>query len=327
MNNESIHMWNYCCHCKAWPIKGNRFHCEVCAEGPDNDLCEACYEAYTQGRVIHHIAVDNNGENDDGNHSFILKTGVSESIYAKWIKKHGATQSAIEPSIQAKRFVVRPVFTAGKMCAIGAYAFAVRSPERPNNPILLTALHVMDQIIKSAGIDCKENNKNSPGDKLAMLINDIQIYNPFVKNWMVAPLGEAGPMIVLPEARLCEEEPYSYRDIAAFKLNGKETCGNCMLANEMPSEGDPVWIFTGVENSWDSKLYGAIITKSDESCMVYEIKSTKGIPKHFSGSPIINKQGEVVGIAIGMGKFEGRTFGHANSVYSIRNHLVTANII
>jgi S1-C subfamily serine protease len=48
------------------------------------------------------------------------------------------------------------------------------------------------------------------------------------------------------------------------------------------------------------------------------------MPKYSSGAPILDEDGCVVGINTGLGRFEGREFGHANPVSSIRAHLAEA---
>src|SRR5919201_3732442 len=40
--SELIHIWYRCHNCGMQPIVGQRFECQTCPSGPDNDLCEKC---------------------------------------------------------------------------------------------------------------------------------------------------------------------------------------------------------------------------------------------------------------------------------------------
>ena len=52
-----------------------------------------------------------------------------------------------------------------------------------------------------------------------------------------------------------------------------------------------------------------------------------GLTGQMHGLTLLDKNGEVVGINVGAGRFKGERFGHANHVENIRRHLSTCKDI
>jgi len=219
--------------------------------------------------------------------------------------------------------VVRPLFTSGLDSVIGGYAFAVRV-EGSQKPVLLTALHVMDEMIKQKGIDCSDANKGYTGRELPSVISEVGVYDVFAPNWMLEPLGSAGSMLVLPDARTHDEEPYSYRDIAAFWIVDTGRLNPVPLAPQAPRVGDPVWQVAQSARKKGKELFKAVVVEATDRSMVFKFENHEEELKYTSGSPFVNKEGEVVGISVGGGVFKGQKLGHANHVENIRKHLESA---
>jgi hypothetical protein len=319
-NETNVHVWYHCHSCEAAPIVGKRYQCDSCPAGPDNDLCEPCYQKYLQGKVKHPMedSLASSAEDIKG-HRFSIHEGKPISLYSDWLEvKHPAVPA---PSIPYP-FVVRPIFTAGMDSTFGSYAFAVKH-EGFSQPILLTALHVMDQLIKQKGIDCSPDNQNYTGNELPSIITEVSIFNACAATWMTAPLGTAGPMLVLPNAGTGDEEPFSDRDIAAFKIPNPGELNAPPLALESPQKGDAVWQVARSEQP-RQKLFKAVIVEITERAMVYKYEGPEQRPQYSSGSPIVNQEGEVVGITVGGGDLENQSLGHANHVKNIRKHLKEA---
>lgn len=318
--NELIHLWHHCHGCGARPIVGKRFHCESCPDGPDNDLCGPCYEKYLKGAVTHppeHSAGAAMGIKD---HRFDALDGKPSEPYESWLTVDIPDTPA--PSTP-DRFVVRPLFTSGMDSVIGGYAFVTRV-EGSRRPILLTALHVMDELIKNKGIDCSDANTAYTGKELPAVITEVGIYNVFARNWMMEPLGSAGPMLALPGARTGDEEPYSDRDIAAFWIQDVGGLNPVPLASQVPRVGDPVWKVAQPDLKKGKELFRAVVVEVTDRSMVFKFKNPDEDLKYTSGSPYVNKDGEVVGISVGGGKFKGQKLSHANHVGNIRRHLKDA---
>ena len=182
----------------------------------------------------------------------------------------------------------------------------------------------MDEIVKKKGIDCTDRNKDYTGREVPAVISGVDIYDVFADNWMTAHLGSAGPMLVLPGARLGDEEPYSVRDIAAFWIKDAGDLNPAPLADHAPVVGDPVWLAARREENNGNRTYKAVVVEINHHSMVFKYEASGEIPKYSSGAPVVNKLGEVVGIAVGGGEVLGCRVGHANHVGNIRAHLGAA---
>ncbi len=321
MNEEPVHLWHHCHHCNQGPIKGRRYHCEACPDGPDNDLCEPCYERYQKGEIPHPL--ENSPAIGLGieEHRFVCLEGKPAGQYDDWLRV--GHPEAADPSI-AGSFVVRPLFSCGLDSVMGSYAFVVTvNVEGGSGPLLLTALHVMDEIIKKKGIDTTDANPGYTGKELPAIITEVNLYDVFAPNWMTAPLGTAGPMLVLPEARTGDEEPYSHRDIAAFRVSDSQKLKPAPLAVRVPQKGEPVWGVVKLAEKPGQRLLKAVVVDITPRSLVFKFEQPDeaGQARYPSGSPLLNRQGEVVGIRIGGGTFGHQKFGHANHVGNIRRHL------
>jgi len=314
--HEQFHLWHHCHGCEASPIQGIRYHCESCPDGPDNDFCTACFNEYQAGRIIHPSENSLGATGNISEHHFTPYTGKPLSRYKPWFSVAEA-QSAV-PSIPYP-FVVRPLFSAGLDSVIGGYAFTLRLLNRPYS-LLLTALHVMDQMIKQKSIDATDANKHYSGLELPGIITEVTIFDVFTPNWMRSPLGSAGPMLILPEARTGDEEPYSYRDIAAFEIKDASLLQSPILAQRSPKLGEPVWVVSRSPQSHLQTTYPCTVVESTSRSLVFKYKDNEA-PKYASGSPVLNQHGEVAAILVGGGEIEGKKFGHGNHAESIRHHL------
>jgi len=315
--SDLIHVWNHCHNCNAAPIVGRRFHCESCPDGPDTDLCEPCYEKFKEGKIIHPAEDSSAALLEIKEHRFEVLEGKPSDQYESWLPiSHPAAPTPGTPG----HFVVRPIFSVGMESFIGGCAFAAMVEEN-SGPLLLTALHVMDEIIKQKGIDCSEQNKSYTGRELPAIITHVDIYDIFAPNWMTEHLGTAGPMLVLPNARTGGEEPYSDRDIAAFRVRDAGRLTPVPLAHRPPVVGDPVWQAARSPEKPGRQLFKAVVVEITDRTLVFKYENQEKKPKYISGSPVLNKNGEIVGISVGGGEFKGALLGHANHVGNIREHL------
>lgn len=233
---DLVHVWS-CCHaCGAAPIVGTRFECRTCPTGPDSDLCQACYRLLELGQIKH--PPPEAREAPPGRHIFRAFEGVPRQQVAHWLAVPCPTASA--PAVP-DRFVVRPEFRSGRELFFGSYAFVVIA-EDGGSPLLLTALHILDELAGFRGIDCSDNNAGYTGRELPAHVTSVQLYDPYARNWMLAELGTAGGMLLLPDARIGAIEPHSQRDIAAFRAAPASPFLPLPLARSNPVVGEPIWL-------------------------------------------------------------------------------------
>lgn len=334
-----IHVWYHCHQCQAQPIEGIRWHCETCPDGPENDLCDGCYRQFQAGRVEHPPRTSP-GFGIRSEHRFEPLTGQPAEGFRAWAQVPDAAvlvagacaephvaDACAEPHV-ADACVVRPEFRAGLSSAFGGHAFAVRFE---GQTLVLTALHVLDELIKKQGIDTTAANSSYSGRELPAVLTKVVLYDLFAANWMLAELGslegpgQGGPMLVLPDARTGEEEPNSNLDLAAFDASGAAFLRPASLAVEVPAVGEPVWLAAAVPGKTSgggARTLAATVVEHTERTLIfrYFARDLSG-PLYTSGAPLLNAKGEVVGVNVGGGRWDGARVGHANHVASVRRHL------
>ncbi len=312
---ENIHIWQRCHGCGSKPIVGPRFHCENCPDGPDNDLCGPCYAQYHNGSISHPPKDNYHSQPPKGAHRFTQWEGNPDHQYESWLL--GEPPSVPSPEVP-DGFLIRPEFCAGYDSCFAGYGFAVTTPR---GPLVLTALHTMDELIKLKGIDTRNENSQYTGREIPAFITRVHLYDVLKEKWMLHSLGEAEEMVVLPEARTHHEEPYSQQDIAAFRARTNDFLKPCRLAPQTPGWGEPVWLAANLPGQ--RRTLEAMVVEKTDRCFVFRFEQGEEGPKYSSGAPILNRAGEVVGINVGEGCYRDRLFGHANHVESIRRHLAS----
>jgi hypothetical protein len=128
-------------------------------------------------------------------------------------------------------------------------------------------------------------------------------------------------MLVLPNARTNDEEPFSNRDIAAFWVKDPKLLHPAPLAPQLPAKGDPVWLAARSNDNSNNNLFKATVVEITDRSLVFKYENPGDKPKYSSGAPMVNKDGEIVGIIVGGGEFRNQKLGHANHVGNIRRHL------
>jgi hypothetical protein len=311
---EWIHIWNRCHGCGAAPIVGLRYGCQTCPAGADNDLCPACYRLWEQGQIQH--PSPEALEAPAGRHQFRAIEGERRDQALPWLRVPWSTAPA---PIVPDRFVVRPEFRSGRESFFGSYGFIVAQDGR--SPLMLTALHVLDEVAKFRGIDCSDGNVAYTGRELPEQITGVQLYDPFAANWVLAELGTAGDMLALPTARIGAVEPYSQRDVAAFRLASSTFFRPLRLAAAAPVVGEPIWVAVRPTRDATERTVQAVVVECTDDTLVFRFALGATIMPHSSGAPLLNRAGEVVGINIGGGTLDGHRLGHGSHVTSIRHHL------
>jgi hypothetical protein len=310
-----IHVWHRCHVCGIAPIAGVRFECETCAAGPDRDLCANCYRDVRQGRHPHPPPRTVTGR--PGAHVFRERHGVAAEPLRRWLT---IPRCAAPVPVMPRGFVVRPEFHCERGSYFGSHAFVV-DPGRDAAPLLLTALHVMDELIRSHGVDCSPQNDRYSGEELPRLVRHVTMYDVFAEPWVLHELGVARSMLTLPDARVPDEEPYSQRDIAAFRVDASARVSPAPLAARLPEVGDPIWMTAGPGHGAPGGPIEAVVVEATAETFIFRYTTDTRGPYFSSGAPLIDRNGHVVGINVGAGVLDRQHVGHAHHVQSIRRHL------
>jgi hypothetical protein len=313
--SELIHVWHRCHGCDAAPIVGTRYECAVCPAGPDNDLCAACHARFRAGQLEHPLT--RGREAVAGTHTFRAINGAPRADAAPWLAVRGV---AAAPPAVPDRSVVRPEFRSGVDSYLGSYAFVV-APEDGGRALLLTALHVLDELIRARRIDATPANAAYTGRELPPRVSEVQLYDVFAANWITAELGLAGEMLVLPRARIPATEPFSDTDIAAFRVRANASVQTLRLAAAPPVAGEPVWLVANRGRAASARTTPAVVVEATERTLIFRLAPGTAMPPYGSGAPLLNTAGEAVGILSGGGMLDGQQFGHACHAGNIRRHL------
>lgn len=312
--HELIHVWNHCHACGANPIVGLCFACQTCPAGPDNDLCQACYCLFEQDEIEH--PSPRAREAPVGRHVFRALEGAQREKVLPWLAVPWLTAPA--PTVP-DRFVVRPEFRSERESFFGSYGFVV--VETGGGVLMLTALHVLDELAKFRGVDCSEANLAYTGHELPHQVTGVRLYDPFAPNWVLAEIGMARDMLPLPNARIVAVEPYSQKDIAVFRVDRSASFQPLPLAAAPPIVGEPIWLAANTEPRPRARTVQAIVVEITSETLIFRFAAPTTSPLHTSGAPLLNRRGEVVGINIGSGTLDGYKLGHGNHVASIHHHI------
>jgi hypothetical protein len=169
--------------------------------------------------------------------------------------------------------VVRPEFQSERESFFGSYAF-VLAAEDGGQPLVITALHVLDELAKFRGIDCSDNNSSYTGRELPRYVTSVQLYDPFAPNWMLSQLGAAGNMLLLPHARICSNEPYSQHDIAAFRVAPPSIFQPARLATTRPTVGEPIWLAVNLGRGATERAGQAVVVESGDQTLVFRFSAS-----------------------------------------------------
>jgi hypothetical protein len=318
---DHVNVWQRCHGCEASPIFGVRYACRTCPAGPDNHLCAACFAKFQAGTLLH-PAVGSHARSLllPSPHCFAAAIGVPRARLASW----ASVPTALAPAPDVPdRFVLRPEFRSAKDASCGSFAFAIQFDGEPD-VLIVTALHVLDEIILASGVDCSPGNRHYTGEEVPRVITRVVLYDVSATNWMLAEVGSAWRMLVLPAARIGEEEPYCQRDIAAFVADQHAPLHAGQLAADPPAVGEPVWLAAPLGDPDLPRTLPGVVVEASEAALVFRFVDSRRGPRFTSGAPIVNQRGQVAGINIGAGLLDGARYGHAHHVGNMRRHLMGA---
>jgi hypothetical protein len=204
-------------------------------------------------------------------------------------------------------FVLRPEFEVGADKKAGGKAFGVRVEGDPRR-LAITALHLV------------ENTTGGPPSG----VKRVRFRNAFG-----APtgdvIGSATSFVDLPGAA-AHGQTSSLGDVIAFWAADDSYFPTVSLASKNPAPGESVWLVCPILKGAPEKLrfHHAVVDSVVEGDLVYWFDNAHLDITDTNGAPVVNSNGEVVGINLGGSLEKGRMSGFANPVERFREGLKQA---
>ncbi len=228
---------------------------------------------------------------------------------------------AESPKIQ-EGFVLRPVFETTQGSLEAGTAFAV---EHQGQILALTAFHLFGP---PGGLPTQISAAELPGYATGLTARDA---------WSGAEVGKSsGPALLLADAQPMGET--AARDLAAFPmvrpdpLQAIDVAGVSAhkflrpraLAAEAPAVGAKVYVAASLVTGNKPGTLEATVLEVNPDWIFFEYATTELDLTATSGAPLLDEGGEVVGMVLGAGLFEGKLIGSASPGLAIKQRLSTA---
>jgi trypsin-like peptidase len=213
----------------------------------------------------------------------------------------------------ATNTVVKPTFITGRESYTAGTAFLCESPDGKRQ-FMLTAHHLLGA---AGGFESE-----LAWDKLNEIIRltvGLSMDDPAIHVTSKRALPIQG-------AHALDRGGLAY-DLAAFELDYDRNRPVLKLAKTAPKTGDHLWLYGRQRGGEKLELLPCTVVASSALELDYEFDSRAIRLAGTSGAPVLNAEGQVVGINIGGGEQQGKLIGYANPLPSIVSHLqkATAN--
>lgn len=224
-----------------------------------------------------------------------------------------AASAAPPPTV--RNAICRPIFQADGQTFSAGTAFVVDLPTPSPRTLLVSALHVF-------GPDGGGPDKQIPAAELAQRASVVECQALGMnETW------HAGRALTIPDARPMGSG--FLKDASAFVFNTAETAihpTHLKLASTPPKVGDSVWLLAQVlDGAPDTQLlHHAVVRLSKDDALQYEYDNAALSIQATSGAPVVNADGDVVGINLGGGTLHGKLIGIGDSLASVRSMLNAA---
>ena len=245
-----------------------------------------------------------------GTFALVVAVALTTAVLTGCARRRSVPNVPPPPSEQAANFVFRPAFAlAGGREIVAGTAFAARVNGKAP-PMLLSALHLFGP---AGGLRVQMRPARLPNEvqSVALLTMDNS-----------HQLGLAG------RALLRDGYPLSLNgdcsgDIVAFALP-RDTPA-LTLAPADPTINTRVWVMGQAvgDNGPTPRLYRGVVRDVKPTALTV-VMDRKHDQTGMSGAPVVNRQGQVVGMLIGGGEVLGKTAALCNPVSAMRRRLAAA---
>jgi hypothetical protein len=217
------------------------------------------------------------------------------------------------PPATVEKAICRPQFKLADQTLSAGTAFVLDVTEPRSQSLLVSAIHLFGP---AGGL-----KDQIPATELAQKVSSV-----YCVALVTRDAWSAGRALTIPGAKPLAS---GYKqDVAAFVLNqvkAGEQPVHLKLAAQMPKIGDQIWLLAQVADGAPSTqlLHHAIVRYSKDDGIIYQYDNASLNLKATSGAPLINADGEVVGINLGGGNHNG-LIGIGDSLESLRAALASA---
>ncbi|WP_371375277.1 hypothetical protein [Sporomusa aerivorans] len=185
--------------------------------------------------------------------------------------------------------------------------------EGKDTTIIVTALHIF-------GPACGLSSQ-IPSENLQSSIKSVNLIDVFTGK----PYGKVTQVLNIPDAK---PNPLVSKDIAAYIADKRLKVTKLYVSDQLPVTGETVWLAASViagAPQW-VKLHKATVLSAADSVIAIQYDNPNLNLIGTSGAPILNKDGKVVGVNIGLRLRNGVPMGLINPSTSFKPMIADALI-